>query len=130
MTAADGRPLRVLFDTNAYDAIAAAEDEERIVAMIDAGRLSVIVTPVQEDEIRQIGNRTRQMRLLAVFRRIGGTRVVPASVLHGDIAFLSRDDILAQVADACCDLLVTEDRALRQRCNKAISYAGFARAAL
>lgn len=125
MTAADDMPRRVLFDTNIYDAVAAAGDEDRIIAAVEAGTLSVVVTPVQENEIRQIEDRAGREGLLALFRRIGGTRVEPASVLHGDITFLSRDEILAQVADACCDLLVSEDRALRQRCRKAASYAEF-----
>lgn len=125
MSGIAGRKRRVLFDTNVYDAIAAAGDAERIAAMIDAGMLSVIVTPVQEDEIGQIRNAARRRRLLALFRRIGGERVDPAAVIAGDITYLSRDEILARVAEACCDLLVTEDRALLQRCGKAVRYAEF-----
>lgn len=123
--------LRVLFDTNAYDAILGAGDEARIAALIEAGTLSVIVTPVQEDEIRQIRSRSRRQRLLALFRRIGGRRVEPADVIGGDAAFMARDEILARLAEACCDLLVTEDRALAEGCTaKTASYAAFAASVL
>ena len=125
MTAADG-PLRVLLDTNAYDAIIDAGEEERIAAACEAGRLAVIVTDVQEDEIRQIRNRRRQKRLLGLFHRIGGRYVMPADLIGGDITYMARDEMLARIAEACCDLLVTEDRALAERCAKAVGYAEFA----
>ena len=40
---------------------------------------------------------------------------------------MARDKILARVAEVCCDLLVTEDRALAERSMKAVTYADFAR---
>src|SRR5690606_41643428 len=50
--------LRVMFDTNAYDAILTAGDEERIAATIAAGAIALVTTPVQEDEIRQIDRKS------------------------------------------------------------------------
>ena len=129
MTAANP-PLRVLFDTNAYDAIINAGDEDRIEAASAAGRLAAIVTDVQEDEIRQIRNRRRQKRLLSLFHRIGSQRVDPAEVIGSDITHMARDEILARVAEACCDVLVTNDRALAERCAKAVGYAAFSKDAL
>lgn len=122
--------LRVMFDTNAYDAIIAAGDEDRIAALVAAGALSVVATRVQEDEICQIRDDARRNRLLAAFRRVGGKPVDPAALIDGDATYMSRDEMLARVAEACCDLLVTEDRALAQRCAASIGYADFARRVL
>ena len=124
---AAGKPLRVMFDTNAYDAIAAAGDAERIAELIAAGKLAVVMTPVQEGEIRQISDVARQQQQLALFHRIGSTRIEPADVIAADITLMARDDILAQVAEACCDLLVTEDQALRQSCRIAVGYSVFSK---
>lgn len=121
--------LRVLFDTNAYDAILAAGDAGRISALTAAGKLVVVTTQVQEDEIRQIRDRKRQRALLAVSHAIGGNRVEPTDLIGGEISHMTRDDILARVALASCDLLITEDRALASRCTSAIGYAEFAKRA-
>lgn len=119
--------MRVMFDTNAYDAILTAGDEERIAATIAAGAVTLVTTPVQEDEIRQLRNRARREALLGLLRRLGGTRVDPATVIADDITYMSRDEILARVAQACCDRLVTGDRALAAATPLAASYADFAR---
>jgi len=48
-------------------------------------------------------------------------------VIADDITYMSRDEILARVAQACCDRLVTGDRALAAATPLAASYADFAR---
>jgi len=64
--------------------------------------------------------------LLNAYRSIGGSLASPADVIESDIAYLSRDDILAQVAKVCCDMLVTNDRALMERSSgMAITYDAF-----
>lgn len=125
MTAA----LRVMFDSNAYDAILAQGDAERLQTLVAAGALAVITTPVQEDELRRIADPVRRDRLLALFRAIGGTRIDPANAIIGDITYLSGDEKLAGVAVACCDALVTDDAALAAGCPVAVGYAAFARQA-
>jgi len=40
---------------------------------------------------------------------------------------MARDEILTRVAEACCDLLVTEDSKLRQRCRIAVAYSVFSK---
>lgn len=119
-------PLRVMFDSNAYDAILAHGDADRLRALVDGGRLAVITTHVQEDELRRIADPQRREALLDLFRSLGGSRVDPAALLAGDITHLSGDALLAGVAAACCDLLVTDDAALAAVCPVAVSYTAFA----
>lgn len=119
--------MRVMFDTNAYDAILTAGDEARIAALAEAGTITIVLTPIQEDEIRQIRNRARQQALLELLHRLGGERVDPAAVIAADLTYMSRDEILARIGEACCDLLVTGDKALAAAMPIAKSYADFAR---
>jgi hypothetical protein len=120
--------LRVMFDSNAYDEILRHNDADRIRALIEAGELAVVTTHVQEDELRQIADAEKRAALLDAYNRVGGTAVLPAEVIDGDITYLSRDDMLAGVAKACCDRLVTHDRALAERCgDPAIPYSAFRR---
>lgn len=119
-------PLRVMFDSNAYDAIFAHGDAHRLRALIDGGRIVVITTPVQEDELRCIADPARRAALLDLFRKLGGTRIDPADVIAGDTTYMSGDDKLAGVAAACCDLLVTDDAMLAAACPAALAYAAFA----
>ncbi|MFC3675225.1 hypothetical protein [Ferrovibrio xuzhouensis] len=121
----DAPPLRVMFDSNAYDAILAHGDAEALRTLIDGGRLAVITTPVQEDELQRIADAGHRSRLFGLFRSLGGRRIDPATVLGGDLAHLSGDAVLAGVAASCCDLLVTDDAALAAVCPVAIGYAAF-----
>jgi predicted nucleic acid-binding protein len=95
--------LRVMFDSNAYDAILHHGDTEKIIAR----RLSVITTEVQFDEIRQIADRHRREAMLDVLHRLGGSTV--ATSAPWDTA---RDIALGLAARDHCDLLVTDDRQL------------------
>lgn len=120
--------LRVMFDSNAYDEILRHNDADRIRALIEAGELAVVTTHVQEDELRQIADAEKRAALLDAYNRVGGTVVLPAEVIDGDITYLSRDDMLAGVAKASCDRLVTHDRSLAERCGDlAIPYSVFRR---
>jgi rRNA-processing protein FCF1 len=107
-------PWRVMFDSNAYDEILRHGDVDRLRALIEAGKLIVVTTHVQDDELRQIADAERRMALLGVYHRIGGNRLAPGDVIAGDTTYLSRDALLAGVAKACCDALVTHDRALAE----------------
>lgn len=118
--------LRVMFDSNAYDEILRHNDADRIRALIEAGELAVVTTHVQEDELRQIADAEKRMALLDVYHRVGGSRIAPGDVIAGDTTYLSRDDLLAGVAKACCDALVTHDRALAGCSNgRALTYDTF-----
>ncbi|WP_298728757.1 hypothetical protein [uncultured Ferrovibrio sp.] len=121
--------LRVMFDTNAYDAILAAGDLPLLQKKIAAGELSIVTTPIQEDEIRQIRNRTRQRALLDLHRALSAETIEPSNAIEDDITYMSRDEMLARIAAKSCDLLVTNDKALRNDARlgaRAIDYAGFA----
>jgi rRNA-processing protein FCF1 len=121
--------LRVMFDTNAYDAILAAGDLPLLQEKIAAGELSIVTTPIQEDEIRQIRNRTRQRALLDLHRALSAETIEPSNAIEDDITYMSRDEMLARIAAKSCDLLVTNDKALRNDARlgaRAIDYAGFA----
>ena len=119
-------PLKVMFDSNAYDAILAHGDGDRLRALVDAGRLVIVTTHVQEDELRRIADPAKRERLLALFHALGGERIAPVDVIAGDTTYLSGDGKLAGVALACCDVLVTDDAALAAACPAAIGYAAFA----
>jgi rRNA-processing protein FCF1 len=121
--------LRVMFDTNAYDAILAAGDLPLLQEKIAAGELSIVTTPIQEDEIRQIRNRTRQRALLDLHRALSAETIEPSNAIEDDITYMSRDEMLARIAAKSCDLLVTNDKALRNDARlgaRATDYAGFA----
>lgn len=121
--------LRVMFDTNAYDAILAAGDLPLLQEKIAAGELSIVTTPIQEDEIRQIRNRTRQRALLDLHRALSAKTIEPSNAIEDDITYMSRDEMLARIAAKSCDLLVTNDKALRNDARlgaRATDYAGFA----
>ena len=121
--------LRVMFDTNAYDAILAAGDLPLLQKKIAAGELSIVTTPIQEDEIRQIRNRTRQRALLDLHRALSAETIEPSNAIEDDITYMSRDEMLARIAAKSCDLLVTNDKALRNDARlgaRATDYAGFA----
>ncbi|MFN4276890.1 MAG: hypothetical protein ACK4FJ_11370 [Ferrovibrio sp.] len=119
-------PLRVMFDSNAYDEILRHNDADRIRSLIEAEKLAVVTTHVQGDELRQIADAQKRAALLDSYNIIGGKTVLPAEAIDGDITYMSRDDMLAGVAKACCDRLVTHDRVLAERCSDlAISYGAF-----
>jgi rRNA-processing protein FCF1 len=98
--------IRVMFDTNAYDAILRHDDAGRI----EAEMFSVITTAAQEDELRQIAEPARRAALLEIFHALhAATAEVPADWVT------SRDSIIGKAAAEHCDLLVTDDRELRDR---------------
>ncbi len=100
---------RVMFDSNAYDAILQHDDAGRI----EAEMFSVITTAAQEAELRQIADPARRAALLEIFHALhAATADVPAA---WDVA---RDSIIGQAAAEHCDLLVTDDRALTDQLAK------------
>lgn len=114
--------MRVMFDSNAYDAILRHGD----VGRIEAEMFSVITTAAQEDELRQVANPTRRTALLEIFHALhAATAEVSASW------DASRDSIIGRAAAEHCDLLVTDDRDLRETLAaqaptlKVLSYAEF-----
>lgn len=80
---------RVMLDSNVVDKLLADEDLlASILAAVAAGRLGIVVTHVQRDELAAVSAGERRMRLLEVLER-----VAPASVATaGFVLDLSRLD--------------------------------------
>ncbi|WP_341897215.1 hypothetical protein [Ferrovibrio terrae] len=94
--------MRVMFDSNAYDAILKHGDAERIRA---AG-LDVIATEIQKDEISQIRDGLRRQQLLSLLMQ-------DQPVLTPEMPWdASRDAIIGATAAQHAGLLVTDDKAL------------------
>lgn len=94
--------MRVMFDSNAYDAILKHGDAERI----RVSGLKVIATDIQKDEISQIRDRSRRQQLMSLLMR-------DQPVLMPEMPWdASRDAIIAATAAQHADLLVTDDKAL------------------
>lgn len=130
--------LRVMFDSNAYDAILAHGDAERIHDLVADEKFSVVTTHVQEDELLQIPNKDRQLALLSIYRRICTTST-PTSVGVWDVSrwdqfkwagqeekrsferiqrnktIASRDEIIGVTAKDQCDVFVSQDGSFRKR---------------
>ncbi|MCW0234116.1 MAG: hypothetical protein OJJ21_10995 [Ferrovibrio sp.] len=94
--------LRVMFDSNAYDAILKNGDSERI----KAAHLEVIRTDAQEDEIAQIRDGFKRNQLMSLFM-MGQPVVAPGMPWNA-----SRDLIIGTTAAMYADILVTDDRQL------------------
>lgn len=97
---------RVMFDSNAYDQILRHDDAGRI----EAEMFSVITTTAQEDELRQIADPARRAALLEIFHAL---HTATADVSAGWDA--ARDNLIGKAAAEHCDLLVTDDRALKDQ---------------
>lgn len=131
-------PLRVMFDSNAYDAILAHGDAEALRARIDGNRLAVITTHVQEDELRKKPDPAERKILLTLFFSLRSRRV-PTSAAQWDSSkwdesgwtgqteqdnlsaiqrnkrIVSEDEILGLTAIDHCDIVVTEDKDFKKR---------------
>lgn len=126
--------LQIMLDTNAIDALTDDDDALRLVNQAtDAGRLRLLVTHVQDDEIARIPDPDRRLR-----RKRLATSVVPTSVFVLDVSRLemarlgdgrvydqvqtdglhhAADGIIADTAAAEGLPVVTADRRLRARCR-------------
>ncbi|MFN4310021.1 MAG: hypothetical protein ACK4FK_05450 [Ferrovibrio sp.] len=135
-------PWRVMFDSNAYDEILRHGDVERLRALIAAGKLIIVTTHVQEDELRQIADAEKQKRLLSAFYKLR-TQNSPTSVALWGVSkwgqsnwtgpqqeadlnaikrsrpIASRDEIIGTTAKDHCDAFVTEDKKFAARLTEA-----------
>lgn len=123
-----------MFDTNVYDLIVARPGfTERLARLVDTGRIDILRTQVQDDEIGRIPDTRKR----AALRRAPGRRVAASEAPwnappRGGLRFIpSEDDVIAATAAAEAAVLVTEDRMLRQRAAtlgiEAWSFEQFAR---
>lgn len=98
--------MRIMLDTMVFDHIVAAEGlVERLDRAQRQGVLTLLTTEVQEEQLRAAPEAKR--RSFRVIRRL----VVPAAEDEGA---MSDDEIIAASALQHAEVLVTEDRELRQ----------------
>ena len=97
-----------MLDTMVFDAVADGGAGDAVGAAVRDGRLALFTTTVQEAQLAAVPDPVRRKAL----RRLG--RVVLPPVDPGDV--LDRhhaDATIAATARAGCDVLVTDDRWLR-----------------
>ncbi|MSP50109.1 MAG: hypothetical protein EXQ95_12385 [Alphaproteobacteria bacterium] len=100
---------RLMLDTNIYDLVVArAGFAARLDRAVRAGHVEILRTPVQEDEIARIPDAIKRTAM----RKVPG-RKIPA-VLPASGPLPSEDVLIAMTAAAEADVLVTEDRELRE----------------
>jgi len=101
-----------MLDTNIYDRVVDRRGfAERINAAALAGAIEILRTRVQEEEIARIPDAARR----AAMRRIR-SRIVPVSeAARAGAHPPSEDAQIAATAAALAEVLVTEDREMRER---------------
>lgn len=110
--------MRLLFDSNVFDAILRHDDLQRLQAAQIAGHIAILATPRQQDELRRIRDPQRRTLLLNIYSALRPELVaVAADPMH------AADDVLANAAGAARAVLVSEDQALVARTKGAIGYA-------
>jgi len=135
-------PLRVMFDSNGYDAILAHGDGERLRGLIAAGRIEIVTTHIQEDELRQTPRKSEREALLNLYFFLQKKRTPTSVALWGISTWgqakwgndtseeklsaiqrnkpaASRDEIIGLTAKDHCDIFVTEDRKFAARLAEA-----------
>ena len=100
--------MRVMFDSNAFDAILKHQDSERI----KSARLEVVRTDAQEDEISQIRDGFRRNQLMSLLMQ--GQPVVGPEMPWD----APRDAIIGTTAAMHADILVTDDKKLASQLVK------------
>ena len=109
--------IRVMFDSNAFDAVLKHDDAEKL----RAAEIVPVVTSVQIDEIRQIADVTKRRRLFDLLHHLQAQRVASA-----DLPIEApRDAVIAVTAALHCDLLVSDDRHIAQGGLRILTYATF-----
>jgi len=108
----------LMFDTNVYDLIVARRGfTERLARLVEAGRIDIVRMHVQEDEIGRIPDAAKRRAMQKVpGRKVPASETAWAAPGRAGLRFIpSEDDLIAATAAAEADVLVTEDRMLRQR---------------
>lgn len=108
--------MRVMFDSNAFDAALAHGDADRIRSAV-----IVAITSVQADEIHQVADAVKRQRLFDLLHHL---RVQRVPAVERPIA-ASRDAVILATAARHCDCLVTEDKGMALTGLRVLSYADF-----
>ncbi len=107
--------IRVVLDSNAYDAVLEHDDAERILAALEQGRVEILASPVVLGELRRVADMYRQADLLALYYEVQSRRLAAP-----DPSLKSADHLLLAQAEAEGARLVSDDKAL-----DALRYADF-----
>lgn len=108
---------RVMLDSNAVDAVLQHGDAGRIRA---AG-LTIVITRIQDDELRQIHDAEKRQALFDLLYMLKAERVEPAT-LPWDA---SADAVIAATAAKNCDLLVSDDKGIAHKNLRVLTYGDF-----
>ena len=102
-----------MLDTNIYDRIVArAGFTARLARAVRSGEIEILRTRVQDEEIQRIPDAARRAAMQKVpFRRIPTNEAAWSQANPHP----SEDDMIAATAEAAADVLVTEDKDLRER---------------
>jgi rRNA-processing protein FCF1 len=123
-----GRPLKAMLDTNIFDLIAADESGRLLSGLENDAGIALYVCEAQLAELGALNDAARGEALVALAR--GLCRSVAAVLPPRASGKHARDAVILATAAQCCDLLVTQDRGLRERAAlgavQALSFEEFA----
>ncbi len=129
--------MRVMLDTNVFDGIVGTAGlVDRLNRLTRTGRLAIITTPVQEQELAEIADQTHRRAVQRVERQVVPTSEAPEGAGPSAAALMPtpkhwRDATIGATASASADLLVTRDAGLTRRLAahpgscRVISFAAF-----
>lgn len=112
--------MRVIFDSNALDAILRHGDAPRILLAQAEGRLEVLTPGIVERELRQMRPGPQRDALLDLHRQLR-----PVLLPDAPDPFLAPDTALLEAARRHGTRLVSEDRALARQDGRVLGYDAF-----
>lgn len=146
--------LRVMFDSNIWDAVAENGHANRIAALIESDTLRLITTHIQEDQLKRISDKKKQTALLEIYRHLinqtvntsaalwetsvwdqsnfsGDDEEMSLSAIQRNKVTMSDDEVIGLTAKDQCDIFVTQDEKFLKRLQEAapqlktLTYARF-----
>jgi predicted nucleic acid-binding protein len=127
---------KIMLDTMEYDKLLATLDSyHRLLRLLSSGRIELLTTHIQRDQIRAAPDHPKKASLLEIFAkaRIIGTRGIVFDVSRFDQAKFgsdedhdiikrakdAKDGLIAATASSGADTLVTDDKNFTKRLRKA-----------
>jgi predicted nucleic acid-binding protein len=110
-----------MLDTNVFDGIVGTPGlVDRLNRLTRTGRLAILTTPVQEQELAGMADPTRRRTAQRVERQVVPTGDAPEGAGPSAASLMPtpkhwRDAAIGATASAAADLLVTEDAGLARR---------------
>lgn len=124
--------MRVMFDSNIWDAVLENGDANRIGLLIGGDTIRLITTHIQEDQLKRISDKKKQTALLEIYRRLtnqtvntsaalwdvstwdqsnlsGDDEEKSLSAIQRNRVTMSDDEVIGLTAKDQCDIFVTED---------------------